>query len=133
MQVIRPNVPDLQTLFAFGNVLVLVTPEAEYSYILYGTSYVLFGTPAPPAFVVEQPYRYDMDVSFYFGSVSSGSAVSYTFIDAKDFQAGNPPTPAAAGHRYYTRIADIEAQQVLLPISGPSGSWHGEVALCAPT
>ena len=132
VQVIRPNVPDLQTLFAFGNVLVLVTPEAEYSYILYGTSYVLFGTPAPPAFVVEQPYRYDMDVSFYFGSVSSGSAVSYTFIDTKDFQAGNPPTPAAAGHRYYTRIADIEAQQVLLPISGPSGSWHGEVALmCA--
>lgn len=131
-QTIRAGCADLRNVFAFGNVLVLVTPDAEYSYILYGTEYVLFGTPAPPAFVVEQPYRYDMDVSFYFGSVSSGSAISYTFIDAKDFQAGNPPTPATAGHRYYTRIADIENQQVLLPISGPSGSWHGEVALmCA--
>ena len=128
-QVIHNQAVELQTLFAFGTALVLVTPDAELYYVLYGSEYVAFNMPAPPAYTTERIDNYPFYPDCYY-KYNPSDPVNPTFIDGRDNLA-NLPYIVGENESYWIIVADITAEQRLLA-DHYMQYWHGEIALmCA--
>ncbi len=135
-QQIRAATNDLQHIFSFGNVLTLVTPEAEYYYVLFSGQYVLFNMPVPPSVAVKNMGQYAFQRDYYYHVDSNG----YTLIHRDDFNSYRPggggqpieypPQIAENGFSFITLLANVTGQAIHLADHSDK-YWLGEIVVMA--
>ena len=125
-QTIMPAVSGLSTIFSFGNVLVLVTDNKEYYFVLYGAEYVRFDMPEPPDIGESEELRSRFKIDFYARIDYSFGAIRYEFAAGDDI--ARLPEVAPDGGYYFTRATNKPNKALTLPMTDGE-YWLGAVAM----
>lgn len=126
-QQIITAISGLETVFSFGNVLVFVTDNKEYYFVLYSAEYVRFDMPEPPDISESKADKVRFGtIDFYMCRQWVNHDLKEEYVDGGNI--ARLPNIAPDGGYYYTRITDRANQTLHLPMN--SGEyWQGAIAL----
>lgn len=126
-QQIITGISGIETVFSFGNVLVVVAENQEHYLVLYGAEYVRFEMPEPPNISESKADKLRFgNIDFYYRRYMENHTLKEEFTDGNNLQ--RHPTVAPDGGYYYTRITDREKQTLFLPAYNGE-FWLGAIAL----
>lgn len=126
-QQIITGITNIETVFSFGHVFVVVAENIEHYFVLYGDEYVRFEMPEPPEISESKADKARFGtIDFYYRRYMENHILKEEFVDGKDLM--RHPNVAPDGGYYYTRITDRVNQTLFLPAYNGE-FWLGAIAL----